>query len=393
MTENRNLGRIFTIPEIIDFMTDLVEVSSKGKILEPGCAFAPFLTTLRKKLGTDYEFWGVEIDEEVFDVPYWVKGILDDFILFNANEKFDLIIGNPPYGIIGDSSKYPIHQLKKVKNLYKSIITTWKGKYNIYAAFIEKSIHLLNDNGQLIFIVPATWFVLDEFSLLREFLAKHGSLRIYYFGKIFDRNVNVVVINFKKGKRGFKLYEAKIENNVAKVKELYENRDWNGDWIRFETLETKNFKKSNLFVKDIFDIYFAARSTEFKKSEFVKNEYFENSVPILTGRNLKENYIDYENNYSKLWMLKEDAEKIRSFYKIPHIVVAHTKGTKVVAAFDEKGYPWREEFHLIKKKDINEEEIVKYFNSQEVQKYVKELYRDVVPHLTKRMLEELPIWL
>jgi adenine-specific DNA-methyltransferase len=113
---------------------------------------------------------------------------------------------------------------------------------------------------------------------------------------------------------------------------------------------------------------------------------------VLTGRNLKPGWVDYEKNHSGLWMPKERAKELRDFYATPHLVVAHTKGTKVVAAWDERAYPWREEFHLLPKQGVQLKPLalVRWLNSPVMQKYVKTLYRDFVPHLTLRMLERIP---
>lgn len=91
-------------------------------------------------------------------------------------------------------------------------------------------------------------------------------------------------------------------------------------------------------------------------------------------------------------MLKEAAPDLRPFYSFPHIVVGHTKGVDVVAALDEQCYPWREEFHLTAiKEGLDLGGIVEYLNSAPVGKYVKTLYKDFVPHLTKPMLVRIPI--
>ncbi len=62
--------------------------------------------------------------------------VVADFVFWEPTEAFDLILGNPPYGIVGEASKYPIHTLKQVKRLYKQTLSTWKGKYNLYGAFM-----------------------------------------------------------------------------------------------------------------------------------------------------------------------------------------------------------------------------------------------------------------
>jgi adenine-specific DNA-methyltransferase len=83
---------------------------------------------------------------------------------------------------------------------------------------------------------------------------------------------------------------------------------------------------------------------------------------------------------------------LRDFYGFPHLVVAHTKGTRVVAALDERCYPWREEFHLIPKvAGIDLRAVAEYLNSERVQRYVQSMYRDFVPHLTAMMLKLIPL--
>jgi adenine-specific DNA-methyltransferase len=92
-------------------------------------------------------------------------------------------------------------------------------------------------------------------------------------------------------------------------------------------------------------------------------------------------------------MPKERAKELRDFYATPHLVVAHTKGTRVVAAWDERAYPWREEFHLLPKEEVkvNLPGLLAYLNGPEAQAHYRGLYREVVPHLTRAMLERFPV--
>ncbi len=390
----RSLGQVETPSEVVSFMVSLAQAHIGGKVLEPACAHGPFLKAFRGTHGTAYRFVGVEIDPKALDLPPWAKGILADFLLWEPGEAFDLILGNPPYGIVGEAGKYPIHVLKGVKDLYKKTFSTWRGKYNLYGAFVEKAVRLLKPGGTLVFVVPATWLVLDDFSLLRSFLAREGKTEVYYLGEVFPRRrVSAVVLRFKKRGNGLILWDVK---RVGKefVPELWEQYpDWRGEMIRFETEETRRLEASGTPLGELFDIYFAARSTEFKRHPAVKMEPGPGLVPVLTGRNLKPGWIDYERNASGLWMPKERARELREFYGTPHLVVAHTKGTRVVAAWDERAYPWREEFHLLPKEGIrlDIQALVQWLNSEAMQNHVRTLYRDFVPHLTLRMLERIPL--
>ncbi len=386
----QKIGAVSTPHWLVEFM---VELANPGKpycrILEPACGDCPFLLRFAERYGYNHEYVGIDIDPEILQNAKkqvsFATLIEDDFLLWEPDEKFDIMIGNPPYGIIGDASHYPIFSLKERKSIYRKKFHTWQGKFNIYGAFIEHAVRLLTSNGKLVFVVPASWLVLDEFAKLRTFLANMGKLKIYYLGKVFKgRNVLCVVVVLEKGGQGLELYEKK---NLFLRKLNYK-----GEIIRFETKEIIEWESSGIPLGSLFDIYFAARSPEFRRHPSVVSTPKKGLVPVLTGRNLKAGYIDYNTCYSGLWMPREEVADLRFFYAFPHIVVGHTKGCKVVAALDERCYPWREEIHLVPKYEgINEMELVKYLNSEHVQNNLRTLYRNFIPHLTISQLKIIPV--
>jgi len=388
--EQRALGFVTTPPELVEFMTELAApIKTRCRVLEPACGDAPFLSAFAARYGTHHELVGIDINPAAIQaakkrVPFadFIEG---DFLLWQPNEPFDIIIGNPPYGIIGDASHYPIHVLKDRKEAYKLRFRTWRGKFNIYGAFIEHAVNLLKPGGKLVFVVPASWLVLDDFAKLRTFLSVSGSLHVYYLGKVFQgRNVSCVVLVLRKGSKGLRLYDGQT---LAVEKPVYQ-----GELIRFETPELLSFEQSGIPLGSLFEVHFAARSPEMRRHPKTSIKPCDGYVPVLTGRNLKAGWIDYEHCYSGLWFPKDAAPTLRFFYAFPHIVVGHTKGTKVVAALDERCYPWREEFHLVPKVSrLDLPAIVKHLNSAPIQKYVQQLYRDFVPHLTTPMLVRVPI--
>jgi adenine-specific DNA-methyltransferase len=386
----RSLGIVPTPPDLVAFMTELAApTKSHCRVLEPACGDAPFLIAFANRYGKHHELVGIdinpiEIQRAKKQTPF--ADLLEgDFLLWQPNEQFDIIIGNPPYGIIGDASHYPIHVLKDRKETYKRRFHTWQGKFNIYGAFIEHAIHLLKPDGKLVFVVPASWLVLDDFAKLRTFLSASGSLQVYYLGKVFrGRSVSCVVLVLEKGGKGLRLYDGRT---LAMEKPFYQ-----GELIRFETPESLAFERSGIPLNALFEVHFAARSPEIRCHPQVSTKPKEGYVPVLTGRNLKVGWIDYEHCYSGLWLYKDAVPTLRFFYTFPHIVVGHTKGTRVVAALDNRCYPWREEFHLVPKvSGLDLSAIVKHLNSEPIQRYVRQLYRDFVPHLTMTMLVRVPI--
>lgn len=91
-----------------------------------------------------------------------------DFLLDNFNEKFDIILGNPPY--LGTKS------LGKEYN--KKIKETYGFTDDLYALFIYKSINLLKENGFLSFVTSSTYFTISTKSNLRNLLINNGLYKI-----------------------------------------------------------------------------------------------------------------------------------------------------------------------------------------------------------------------
>jgi adenine-specific DNA-methyltransferase len=244
----RALGAIATPSDLVNFMVSLAAPSRpRVRVLEPACGDAPFLSAFAERYGSLHELVGVDIDPAAVEqarrrIPS--ATILEaDFLLWQPSEPFDLIIGNPPYGIIGDASHYPIHVFKERKRLYKQRFQTWRGKFNIYGAFIEHAVRLLSPDGRLVFVVPATWLVLDDFFQLRRFLAREGCLDVYYMGRPFpDRNVVAVVLVLERGKGGLALYDRESRTPVVR------KASYGGELIRFETPEAVTFERGGALV-------------------------------------------------------------------------------------------------------------------------------------------------
>jgi len=392
MNKNRALGAVSTPKPVIDFMLELLDPpkSKNLNILEPACADAPFLNACRNKFGSKHSFTGVEFnaDHSETPIPEFVNHIQSDYLLWNPKQKFDLIIGNPPYGIIGHKSHYPIHGFSKKKPVYKELFETWHGKYNMYGAFIEKSVKLLNQQGQLLFIVPASWMLLDDFKKLRVFLSETGTLNVHYLGRAFpNAQVAAVVLHFLNVNPNHLLL-------FDKNKLWRKTSDYQGEMISFENDWTSSFQLSQANkLEDYFEIFFAARSPEIKSFDYAFSEPANDRTPLLTGRNLKSGYIEYGTNHTQYWIQSNKVQELRWFYSEPHLVIGHTKGARIVAAWENKCYAWREEFHLVPKTAFNINSLINYLNSSELERYTKTLYKDMIPHITKSQLKRIPIQL
>jgi adenine-specific DNA-methyltransferase len=383
-SELRSLGRVETPPEVVGFMVSLAEAPKGGRVLEPACAHGPFLRAFREAHGTHYRFLGVEVDEKALDLPPWAEAIVADFLLWEPGKAFDLILGNPPYGALGAGARLSLSQRQN----YRRLFTTWQGRYNLYGAFLEKGVRLLRPGGVLLYVVPAGWMLLSEFARLRAFLAQEGETEVHYLGQVFPgHKVRASVVRFRKGGRGLRLFEGFTKTP------LLEDPSWQGEMVRFPDLEALRREEEGVALGELFHIHFAARSPEVRAHPLTKTAPGPGLVPVLTGRNLKPGEVDYETPHSGLYFPKAHVAALKPFYAKPRLVVAHTRHYRVVAAWDERAYPWREEFHLLPREGVRVDlpGLLAYLNGPEAQAHYRGLYRELVPHLTRSMLERFPV--
>ena len=415
----KDYGIFFTPEHIVDFMVSLIDTTKfRDKkdinILEPACGLAQFLIGIKRKFPLLFQrskLIGVEINPEIINylknlrIANNIDLIKEDYLLWKTETSFDLIIGNPPYGIPSPSEHYSIKIDHPTKEIYKSLYKTWYGKYNVYGAFIEKSIKLLKPKGQLIFIVPATFMILDEFKKLREFLSQNGGVAIIYLGQeVFkpEADVSTVVLNFFKDREFLHRMEL-LEYKNNKLNTVKVNSNWQGEIIKFETDYTRRIESMCSYkLGDIYEIRISPRTPEVKNNPNIvrKKSYSTQYLPLLTSKNLKCNEIIYE-NFTDYWIKKSEVKKFRGYFSLPHIVVGlgFRENGKVAAAYDEKCYPWMGDvYHLLRKSglfnlnfDMQEQEVVEYLNSEYVKHYVKDAYREITYHLSITQLKDLPL--
>ncbi len=416
----KDYGIFFTPERIVNFMINLIDITKYTDkkditILEPACGLAQFLIGIKREqsaLFKQAKLFGVEINQDVINylstlnIGNNIKVIKDDYLLWQPRTSFDLVIGNPPYGIPSLSEHYTIRIDPATKEKYKSQYETWYGKYNVYGAFIEKSIKLLRAEGQLIFVVPATFMILDEFKKLRTFLSQNGGTAIIYLGPdVFKPEVNVssVVLNFLKSDKFAHRLEL-LEYQYNKISTIKVNPHWQGEVVKFETDYTRTIESiCSFLLGDVYEISISPRTPEIKNSSHILKERphrKDSYLPLLNGRNLKCNKIIYD-NLTGCWIKKLDVKKLRGYFSVPHIVVGlgFRGNGRVGAAYDEKSYPWMGDvYHLLRKNDLlnrsfdlNDLEVVDYLNSDYLKKYVKDTYREITYHLSITQLRTFPI--
>lgn len=194
-----HLGQVFTPQHIVSDMLSLVRSVKREqnpRFLEPSCGNGAFWQNLPSNKV------GIEIDTNAFksftnlDFKTQDKLLNIDFFSYPVSEKFDTIIGNPPYVRYQDI-------LDSTKALLKPFSAIFDMRTNLYLFFIYKCVLHLKEHGELIFITPRDFLKSTASVKLNEFLFAQGSITDFVeLGdkRIFDKaQPNCVIWRFEKG--------------------------------------------------------------------------------------------------------------------------------------------------------------------------------------------------
>ncbi|MDR2032836.1 MAG: class I SAM-dependent methyltransferase [Azoarcus sp.] len=147
-------GQVFTPEAIVWSMLALR--ANRGRVLEPAAGEGAFSRHLP-------ECVAIELDARIAPPGAHVM----DFFDFPAHERFDTIIGNPPYVRYRDI--IPETRARLDQRLFDH-------RSNLFLFFIEKCIRHLGDGGELIFIVPREFIKLTAAARLNGWLYEQGTI-------------------------------------------------------------------------------------------------------------------------------------------------------------------------------------------------------------------------
>jgi DNA (cytosine-5)-methyltransferase 1 len=179
---------------------DLPELKGKKKIriLEPSVGIGNFIPLIVEKYAEKDEiiFDLVDIDPnslvvlrnilEKLELPEKFKfNFIDaDFLTHTFNNKYDVVVGNPPYKKLTNNPE--------LLSLYRSGVKNDETN-NLFSFFIEKAISL----GDFVsLIVPKSLINSPEFNTTRELLNEQNLIKICDFGEKGFKGVKIETINF-----------------------------------------------------------------------------------------------------------------------------------------------------------------------------------------------------
>jgi len=285
----KNEGIYFTPNETIEFIINLIKplfIDYKSiNILENSCGSGEFIINLIKNF-TNINIIGIEKNKYIYNKIQhisneFIKILNEDFLEFDNDISYDLIIGNPPFCVID----------KKI--IDKNYYNYFDGRPNTFIIFLLKSLKLLKDNGIIAYILPKSFLNCIYYNKTRKLIIENYSiLHLSLANDKYLETTQETIIFIIQNKKGFnddyfiKKDEIIIFNtkeNIKDIKEIYENStnlsnlNFNAKigsivWNENKDLLTDDNSKTRL-------IY----NTDIKNNQLIIKEYKNNS---------KKNYIN-----------------------------------------------------------------------------------------------------
>lgn len=340
----KNKGQFFTPEWVVNLMLDLSGFNSNNskiidmKIIDNSCGDGAFLIEIVKRIIfksknmnlsnekissiLENNIYGIELDSIAFNNCYKnLEGIRRNnnlpkikWKIFNENtlkifskfiNKFDLVIGNPPYVRIHNT----VEDLKKF-SFCKS------GMTDLYIAFYEIGIKMLKPTGKLCYINPSSIFNSKAALFLRNYILENKLLRTVIdfkhkqlFEKITTYTSIILLDNQKSENMSFssdlkKFYELNYSDLNIKGSWYFSSKE-NLIWLK-KILESENKITVKNGIATLADKFFLNQFFQNLKSKYV--------VDVLKASTLKQSkiFFPYDSNF-KIKQFEEFEEKIQKF--------------------------------------------------------------------------------
>ena len=226
--DKKNNGIYFTPPSIIAKTVKALFPYFKNitDILEPSCGSGEFLQRFERF--PRFNIDAIEFNEIIYNSikDKFKSNILNtDFLEWNTNKKYDLIIGNPPF--------YVMKKQSIKNNKYEHYYT---GRPNIFVLFIGKALEMLKNNGILAFVLPKNFMNCLYYDNLRKHISTNYKIIDIiecYEDKYLETQQDTVVLiiqnqncvlnnpNFTININNYNIFN--VPSIVTQIKECYKN--------------------------------------------------------------------------------------------------------------------------------------------------------------------------
>lgn len=167
--EKKDDGIFFTPPDCIENNLQILKPYFKKnkikKILEPSCGSCEYVLAINREY-PNIEIDAIEYNSKIYqEIKEYQNPRIKirnlNFLEYDTTDRYDLIIGNPPYYVM------------KKKDVDKNYYSYFEGRPNIFVLFIVKSFELLSSDGIISFVLPKNFMNCLYYNKVREEIINH----------------------------------------------------------------------------------------------------------------------------------------------------------------------------------------------------------------------------
>lgn len=291
LADRKALGAFYTPPEVARYLCHWAIRSQMDRVLEPSCGDAEFLIAATKRIqeldGCLFDvrpsLTGVEINpsavcaasNRLSSAGYSAEIHVCDFFDFMPDERFDCIVGNPPYiryqQFSGDSRAKALRSALSVGVPLNGLASSW-------APFVVHCSRLLTKNGRLALVLPAELLTVKYASPVREFLLRRFSRiqMILFEQRVFANAQEEVVLLLAEGSGRTKHFEVLPATTVESLTAVSSEH-----WREFDPTQSEKWSAA-LLPRSHQDTY----SDAIERSGFVTlTDWGKTYLGAVTGNN------------------------------------------------------------------------------------------------------------
>ena len=277
------------------------------------------------------------------------------------NPGFDAVVGNPPYANAWGMTNADPQDRSATEQLC-NISGLLKGHWDLYAAFIIKSLELLCKRGYHAFIVPDALAREKYADRLREFLLKNTRLLtlLHFEGfNVFEdvsRHCFIYTLTLKNPdpRLETELYEPDL--NVGKEKQI--GKIQQTEWLSSENCQIR-FQLADPTIRSIGNgiwaksiqlgqfCYVMVGATihskdrgSFVKADIVSKQEVGNAKRFIDGKNLQRYDIDWDERYIDYRQDEMYGPRVPELFESEKIVVRDVTGVdeQLIVSYDNSGF-------------------------------------------------------
>lgn len=341
-------GQFFTSVETAIFMANMFDISNckdEVSVLDPGAGMGiltiAFVDRLfAEKSNTSVKITCYETDADVLPVLQknlaYLKNafndrvsyriIEEDYILSQSNdfqenllaaknpEKYDYVIGNPPYLRITRDNPAAIAMPKVVH-----------GAPNLYFLFASMSLFNLKDNAEMVYIIPRSWTSGAYFKAFREYFLNVGKIEgIHLFvsrDKVFSAEQvlqETMIIRMKKTAEKPESVLITSTNSSSDFEDVSELRVPYDAVVSGEELyvylptneaDINVIKKINMYHSTMPDEGLKMKTgivVDFRQWEELRKEPGENTLPLFYSQHIRDGRVNHQPSGKEYdWIIDE----------------------------------------------------------------------------------------